>query len=365
MKKAISLISLLILGFITGITKADYVFGTPMNLGSIINSESAETAPCLSPDGLELYFCDHGSPLKPGGYGGGDLWVTTRLTKDDSWGGPMNLGPVVNSSANDEHPSLSADGLSLYFSSSRDGGSGAFDLWVTTRQTKDSPWSDPVNLGSTVNSKYSEGNPSISTDGLKLYFSDFQYARPDGHGGWDIYVTTRPTISDPWSIPVNLGSNVNSSRNEAGPYISSDGSTLFLNSNRSGGLGAADLYMTRWNAQDADWEPLINLGPPINRSGFEATAEISPDGSMLYFSSERPGGFGLTDLWQASIEPIVDLNDDGIVNADDMCIIVDHWGTDEPLCDIGPMPWGDGIVDAEDLIVIAEHLFEEFPPIDE
>jgi N-acetylneuraminic acid mutarotase len=63
-------------------------------------------------------------------------------------------------------------------------------------------------------------------------------------------------------------------------------------------------------------------------------------------------------------EPIVDFNGDGIVDATDMCIMVDNWGTDNPLCDIGPMPWGDGIVDVQDLIVLAEHLFEEFPPVE-
>ena len=63
-------------------------------------------------------------------------------------------------------------------------------------------------------------------------------------------------------------------------------------------------------------------------------------------------------------EPLVDFNVDGIVDSADMCIMVDHWGTDEPLCDIGPMPWGDGIVDVQDLIVLAEHLFEEFLPVE-
>jgi hypothetical protein len=79
--------------------------------------------------------------------------------------------------------------------------------------------------------------------------------------------------------------------------------------------------------------------------------------------SDRPGGHGLWDLWQVAIEPIVDLNGDGIVDAADMCIIVDHWGGNDTLCDIGPMPWGDSVVDVQDLIVLAEHLFEEiFPP---
>ncbi|MHC4538016.1 MAG: hypothetical protein ACYS6K_29155 [Planctomycetota bacterium] len=67
-------------------------------------------------------------------------------------------------------------------------------------------------------------------------------------------------------------------------------------------------------------------------------------------------------MWQAPIIPAVDFNGDGIVDAADMCIMIEHWLTDYPLCDIGPMPWGDGIVDVEDLKVFAEHLFKEYTP---
>jgi hypothetical protein len=90
----------------------------------------------------------------------------------------------------------------------------------------------------------------------------------------------------------------------------------------------------------------------------------SHNGSTLYFASERPGGLGgiYGDIYQAPIIPIVDFNGDRIVDAEDMCILVDHWGEDYPLCDIGPMPWGDGIVDVQDLVVLAEHLFEETLP---
>jgi hypothetical protein len=236
-------------------------------------------------------------------------------------------------------------------------------LGLTTGITKaDFVFGTPTNLGPTVNSKAAEQATSISADGLSLYFCDYLSPRPGGYGRWDIYVTTRSTVSDPWGVPVNLGPTVNTPDREASPSISADGLILFLNSDCSGGVGGADLWMTRRKTQDADWEPLTNLGPPINRSGFESSPEISSDGSMLYFDSERPGGFGSVDLWQVSIDPIVDLNGDGIVDALDMCIIVDHWGTDESLCDIGPMPWGDGVVDVQDLIVLAEHLFEEIPP---
>jgi hypothetical protein len=84
---------------------------------------------------------------------------------------------------------------------------------------------------------------------------------------------------------------------------------------------------------------------------------LSSDGSILYFLSSRPGGFGGWDLWQVTITPVVDFNADGIVDSIDICMMVDYWGTDESLYDIAPSPFGDGIVDIQDLIVLAEYLF--------
>jgi len=123
--------------------------------------------------------------------------------------------------------------------------------------------------------------------------------------------------------------------------------------------------MTRRKSTTAPWETPVSLGTSINTETWESVPRLSDDGSTLYFNSARPGGPGsFYNVWQASITPVVDLNGDGIVDADDMCIMVDYWGTDEPLCDIGPMPWGDGLVDVQDLIVLAEHLFEEIPPVE-
>ena len=362
MKKRILITSFLMLGLITGISNADFTIGEPINLGFPVNRYSNEQAPSISADGLELYFSDHGlSPLRPGGHGGGDLWVTTRPTKDDPWGVPVNLGPVVNSSDNDELPCISADGLSLYFGSSRDGGLGSEDLWVTTRQTKDSPWNTPVNLGSTVNSRYSEWAPNISTDGLILYFSDYMNYRPGEYGNWDIYMTTRSTISDPWGVPINMGPNVNSSGRDASPNISADGLAMFFESSGSGGFGSQDIWMSIRKTRDSDWEPSFNLGPNINTSRFDAMPSISFDGSTLYFCSDRTGGFGDVDLWQASIEPVVDFNRDDVIDLQDIIIMTEHWGQDYSMCDIGPMPWGDGIVDIRDMRILVKYLLKDYP----
>lgn len=227
---------------------------------------------------------------------------------DFTFGTPTNLGPTVNSSAFDDAASISTDGSTLFFMSGRPGGYGINDLWVSMRATIEDDWGTPVNLGPTVNTSFDDFCPGISADGLSLYFTSNRPGgygnRPGGYGLCSLWVTTRATTEDDWGTPVNLGPTVNSSNGEKMPYI-------------------------------------------------------SPDCLTLYFGSNRPSGLGNGDLWQVSIEPVVDLNGDGIVDSTDLCIIVNHWGEDYPWCDIGPTPLGDGIVDVQDLIVLAEHLFED------
>ena len=123
-----------------------------------------------------------------------------------------------------------------------------------------------------------------------------------------------------------------------------------------------DIWMSRRATKDDPWGEPTCLAAPVNSPGGEKMPDISADGRILYFGHFDDAAAGPWDLWQVSIEPVVDLNGDGIVDAADMCIVVDNWGTDNSICDIGPMPWGDGTVDVQDLIVLAEHLFEEYPP---
>jgi len=295
----------------------------------------------------------------PGGYGGADLWVTTRETTGDEWGPRMNLGSTINSPAADTAPCISADGLSLYFSSDRPGGYGNYDLWMSTRSTTKDAWTAPVNFGPSVNSPADESFVSISGDGLHIYLAEWQRARPGGCGSADLWLTTRPTISDPWGEPVNLGPTVNSSAYDADHSISADGLSLYFTSTRSGGLGNEDIWMTRRATAFDPWAAPVNLGPSINSSAHDAFPNFSADGYTLYFSSSRPGGFGGYDLWQVSTNPVVDFNGDGSVDGKEVLVLVDHWGQNEPSCDIGPTPMGDGVVNLQDLMVLAEHVGKE------
>ena len=346
-----------------GPTKADFTFGEPENLGPAFNSPADDFFDCFSADGLELYLDSNRS----GTYGGWDIWVFTRETLNDEWGTPVHLGPPVNTGQPDCAASISADGLELYFCSyNRPGGYGDWDIWVTRRVSRDNPWGQAVNLGAKVNSSTKDSCPRISSNGMELYFAS---ARPGGYGSDDLWMASRATKNDPWESPVNLGPVVNSPASECIPYLSDNGLLLFFSEDlpnrplRPGGFGNIDIWLTRRESVSAPWGAPVNLGPTINTASIDSSVVISPDGSTLHFTSGRPGGFGGTygwgDIYQAPITPVIDLNGDGIVDADDMCSMIEHWGESYSLFDIGPAPIGDGIVDVEDLIVLAEHLFED------
>jgi hypothetical protein len=341
-----------------GQARGDYIFGTPKNLGPQVNSSDFEYDPALSADGLELYFQ---SP-RSGGYGGADLYVATRVTVQDEWQAAQNLGPLVNTSANEYGPSLSADGLTLYFTSNRPGGIGEHDLYMTMRESRQGPWGKPVNLGPVVNSEFGEVNPSISRDGLSLYFSDVEgdsaAPRPGGAGDTDVWVTTRATLSDPWGPPMNLGAPVNSAAADGSPEISDDGLLLFVNRWLRDGAFFDIWVATRPTPQDP-WGKPVKLEMPVNTAGWDGNAELSSDGRTLYYVSDRGNAAGITDLWEVSIAPVVDLNGDGKVDRGDIRVIMNNWGTNNPHCDIGPTPFGDGVVDMQDLAVLTRYAADD------
>jgi len=268
---------------------------TPTNLGAVVNSTYDEVAPRMSADGLTLFF----SSNRPGGSGGWDLWMAKRNSENGLFEAPENLGPKLNSPAWEDGPSISADGLSLFFCSTRPGGSGSFDLWVGTRKEKGDEWSTAVNLGLTVNTEYVDSVPMISSDALSLYFHS---NRPGGSGGRDLWVSKRENPSDDFGEPENLGPIVNSPYGDVTPFVSGDGLMLFFASHRPGTFsGLYDLWAAeRPNTSVAFGSP-VNLGPVVNTLVAESAPALSPDGSVLLFSSKRPDGQGSWDLWQADI----------------------------------------------------------------
>jgi hypothetical protein len=218
---------------------------------------------------------------------------------------------------------------------------------MTTRASEFDPWEPPVNLGSAVNSSVHDAGPSISADGLTLFFNS---PRPGGFGGADLWMTTRASHSSPWEPPVNLGPTVNSSYGEWGLSVSADGLTLFFVSNRPGGLGGHDLWMTTRSSVADPWEPPVNLGPTVNSSAGEAGPGISADGLTLFFHSDRPGGYGDWDLWQVAVTPTcpADINGDNTVDVLDLLMLLAAWAATSGPEDIN----GDGLVDVLDLLEV-------------
>jgi hypothetical protein len=332
--------------------RADFTFGEPVNIQSdfpFLNPAS-EWITCFSADGLEVYF---EAVNRPGGYGKSDLWVLNRASAEDAWGPPENLGPLVNGANWDKNGFISADGLELYFHSDRPGGyGGVTDLYVTKRATRTSPWGPATNVGPKVNGPSDEALPTLSPDGLELYFMAI---RPGGYGSFDLYVSKRATPNDPWGDPVNLGPAVNGPGQDCLAYLSPEGLLMFFQADRPGTSGACwDGYVTRRASRSAPWQPAVSLGPIVNSAIGNGPVGATADGSALYLL-RTADDYSNSTTWKAPILPIVDFNGDGKVDHLDMGALMLNWGTDKSLYDIGPTPLGDGIVDSKDLMVLAQH----------
>jgi hypothetical protein len=217
------------------------------------------------------------------------------------WSTPVNLGPVINSTASDQQPAISPDGLSLYFASDRLPGLGGFDMYVLRRASVLDPWGSPVNLGAALNTTSDEGNPAFSRDGHLLFF---QSKRPGGFSGIDIWVAQRNDPHDDfaWQPAVNLGPAINSTVDDTGPCYFEDEvrgtRQLYFGSARTPSLGGTDIYVSEQMA-DGSFGPatrVTELSGPAN----ETRPSIRHDGLEIFFQSNRTGGFGLTDLWVAT-----------------------------------------------------------------
>ncbi|HSJ31519.1 MAG TPA: hypothetical protein VK933_08800 [Longimicrobiales bacterium] len=176
-------------------------WGEAVSLGAAVNHPTAhDNAVRLSYDGNVLFFSSNRT-----GFGSSDLYVTRRRSADQAWAPPENLGPLVNTEAFEPFPTPSSDGNTLYFNRSTTFDSPDSDIWVATCSHEDEPWGAPERLPEPVRGPRADLAPAISVDGLASYFA---YDRPGNIGLIDIWVARRPSASEPWAAPANLGPGV-------------------------------------------------------------------------------------------------------------------------------------------------------------
>lgn len=209
---------------------------------------------------------------------------------------PQNLGPAVNTPSDEYWPSLSADEQTLVIT--RLVSSDEFmrkvqeDFFISQRG--DSGWTTMKNAGRPLNTGDNEGAQTLSGDGRIMVFTACN--RNDGVGRCDLYYTVK--TGDLWAIPRNLGKPVNTPYRETQPSLSADGRTLYFSSDRPGGKGQHDLWVSRMNDR-GQWSEPENLGEPVNTRGVEMSPFIHPDNQSLYFSSDGHLGMGGYDLFVA------------------------------------------------------------------
>jgi Tol biopolymer transport system component len=247
----------------------------------VVNSIFDDILPDVSKDELSLYF----SSDRPGSEGY-DIWFSQRTSKTAPWSTPQNLY-LINTSANDRTPTLSRDGHFLFFVSDRPGTLGGLDIWASWRQhtNNDLGWQEPKHLGE-INSAFNDAGPSFFQDEesgiVSLHFAS---NRPGGVGLFDIYVSHLNSAGR--FGPAELVPELSSPLVDLRPALRHDGLEVYLNSNRVGTLGGFDLWVSTRGNILGNWSTPVNLGNTINTGSSEMFPALSSDGKTLYFNSER------------------------------------------------------------------------------
>ncbi len=214
-------------------------------LGGLLNTSRFEVPLGFNQNGQILYFF-RGFTLYSG-----EIFADTAARKDEyALTTPSFKSPVL-AEEGDCNPFFFND-LTIVFASRRQGGYGGLDLWWSV--WADSTWAAPVNFGPEINSAYDEDMPYLAKDGTTLFFSS---NRTEGMGGLDVFKTTFETKKRVWQAPVNLGTPINSPDNDTYFRLASDGRTAFFASDRMGGLGQRDLYITYFKEGQPEQNTLV------------------------------------------------------------------------------------------------------------
>lgn len=265
----------------------------PYNLGSNVNSPYDDFINAVSVDNSSLILTVKAPPSYHNAeYGTRETEDFYISYKDSSgWQKAVNLGPPINTPGNEGALTLSPDGRYIIFAGcDRPDNNGRCDLYFSKREGGN--WSEAYNLGTMVNTKAWESQPSVSSDGKTIFFAS---NREGGMGFTDIWFTT---ISDDGTLtkPVNMGDVINTSGSEMAPFIHPDGKTLYFSSDGHLGMGGKDFFVTR-KIYDTTWSKPQNLGYPINTWADEMTLLVGPEGKLAYFSSDKLGGEGRYDVY--------------------------------------------------------------------
>jgi len=267
----------------------------PFNIGDSVNSENDEYWPSITVDGQMLLFTRQERIGGKTNIRSQEDFYISKMT-DNGWGRSFNAGAPLNTPRNEGAQSVTSDGTGMYFTAcDRPEGLGRCDIYFSSYDGQ--KWSQGINLGAPVNSRYWEAQPSISSNGRMLFFAS---NRPGGLGGMDLWYSVKDN-DEKWSNPKNLGGAINTPGDEMSPFIHFDGRTLYFSSNGHQGMGGHDIFYSRMN-DDTTWSEPVNLGYPINTYNDEMGLIIDASGSKAYFSSVRDEKYG-KDIFYFELYP--------------------------------------------------------------
>ncbi len=264
--------------------KANPVPFDPKRMGSNINTPYyKEYLPSLTADGTTMVYT-----VKERGQE--DFYVSQKI--GGFWQKGTSMGAPINTRENEGAQSISADGKLLVFTAcNRRGDFGSCDLYYST--LKRGKWTKPKNIGEPINSKAWESQPALSPNGQSLYFSS---SRAGGKGKADLYVSHRQP-NGKWGEPINLGDKINTPEDEQTPFIHADGQTMYFTSKGHPGMGGHDIYYVR-KMKNGEWGTPTNLGYPINTTSNEGSLIVSLDGVTAYYASDQHNPLKDIDLFE-------------------------------------------------------------------
>ena len=263
------------------------------NLGEGVNSEFKDYGPILNADLSQIYFTSR----RKGSTGANkdndneffeDLY--SSHSESDQWQASTNMGIPINSNLHESCIGISADGNQLFMYVDNEKNIG--DIFYTTKDAKG--WSSPTKLGKTINTEFIENSMTLSKDGNTMFFSS---NKPGGFGGQDLYISKKDPKGN-WGEPTNLGSYVNTEHDDEGPFLDFGGKTLFFSSRGHQGMGGFDLYRTLYDSTANKWSKPENLLYPINSTDDDMYFVLSQDGVYGYFSSHKNIGYGDADIYR-------------------------------------------------------------------